>query len=171
MNGYHGDCSEMYRVGSVDAEADRLIDVTEQCLSKAIGICKPNERFCNIGNVVEETATKNGFAVIPVFAGHGIGSYFHGLPDILNFGKIIFDLTYTFLMSTIIFVFFGTANNFEGVMLPGMTFTIEPLITQGKPEVAILEDGWTAVTMDGARTAQIEHTVLITDHGCSVLTC
>ncbi|KAJ8679945.1 hypothetical protein QAD02_015732 [Eretmocerus hayati] len=148
LNGYHGDCSEMYEVGKVDDEGKRLIDVTEICLMKAISICKPNERFCNIGNIVEKTASESGYTVLPAFGGHGIGSYFHGPPDICHY-----------------------ANYHEnGVMKAGMTFTIEPILSQGKEEVAILEDGWTAVTLDHARTAQIEHTILITDSGCNILT-
>lgn len=86
LNGHHGDCSEMFKVGETDSEADRLISVTELCLDTAIGICRPGEKFCNIGNVIEETASKHGLTVVPVFAGHGIGSYFHGPPDILHFG-------------------------------------------------------------------------------------
>ena len=84
----------MYVVDDTDAEANRLIDVTEICLNKAINMCKPNEKFCNIGNIVEETAAKHGFGVIPAFAGHGIGSYFHGLPDIFNCGNYFIHTNY-----------------------------------------------------------------------------
>ncbi|XP_043278935.1 methionine aminopeptidase 1D, chloroplastic/mitochondrial [Venturia canescens] len=148
QNGYHGDCSEMFKVGKIDSEADHLISVTELCLNKAISICKPGEKFCNIGKVIEETANKHSLTVIPVFAGHGIGSYFHGPPDIFHF-----------------------AHYQEGIMQPGMTFTIEPVLTQGSEDCILLEDGWTAVTLDSARTAQVEHTILITEEGCDILTC
>ncbi|PBC31131.1 methionine aminopeptidase 1D, mitochondrial isoform X2 [Apis cerana] len=147
LHGYHGDCSKMFEVEECDDEAKRLINITELCLKNAIDICKPNENFSSIGNIIEETANKNGYSIIPVFAGHGIGTYFHGPPDIFHF-----------------------ANNFDGKMLPGMTFTIEPVLSQGSEEIKILEDGWTAVTVDNARTAQCEHTVLVTDTGCNVLT-
>ncbi|XP_053975049.1 methionine aminopeptidase 1D, mitochondrial [Hylaeus volcanicus] len=147
LNGYHGDCSQMFEVDECDEEAKRLISVTELCLKHAINICKPNENFCNIGNIVQEIANKNEYFVIPAFAGHGIGTYFHGPPDILHF-----------------------ANNFPGKMLPGMTFTIEPILTAGNTEIEILEDGWTSVTVDNSRTAQVEHTILITDMGCDILT-
>ncbi|XP_017798556.1 PREDICTED: methionine aminopeptidase 1D, mitochondrial [Habropoda laboriosa] len=147
LHGYHGDCSKMFEVEECDDEAKRLISVTKLCLKKAIDICKPNENFSSIGNIIEETACKHGYSIVPIFAGHGIGTYFHGPPDIFHF-----------------------ANNFDGKMLPGMTFTIEPVLSQGNEEVKILEDGWTAVTVDNARTAQYEHTILITDSSCDVLT-
>lgn len=147
LNGYHGDCSRMFQVEDSDEEAKRLINATEISLENAIQICKPNENFSSIGKIIEETADKYGYSVIPAFAGHGIGTYFHGPPDILHF-----------------------ANNYIGKMQPGMTFTIEPVLSQGGKEIEILEDGWTAVTADDARTAQIEHTILITDTGCDILT-
>ncbi|XP_046421747.1 methionine aminopeptidase 1D, mitochondrial [Neodiprion fabricii] len=147
LNGYHGDCSAMFKVGEVDEEARQLIDATETCLSKAISICKPNENFSSIGQIIEETAQKHGFGIVPAFAGHGIGNYFHGPPDIYHF-----------------------KNDEPGKMQTGMTFTIEPVLTQGGPDVEILEDGWTAVTTDNARTAQAEHTILITDTGSEILT-
>ncbi|KAG7210362.1 hypothetical protein KM043_011897 [Ampulex compressa] len=147
LDGYHGDCSAMFTVNEIDNEAKTLIDITELCLSNAIHICKPNENFSSIGNIIEETANKHGYNVVPAFAGHGIGSYFHGPPDIYHF-----------------------ANDYAGKMQPGMTFTIEPVLTQGEQQIEILEDGWTAVTVDDARTAQIEHTILITDTGCDILT-
>ncbi|XP_066597864.1 uncharacterized protein [Prorops nasuta] len=147
LNGYHGDCSDMFVVGKADEEANRLINITDLCLWEAIKTCKPNENFSSIGNIIEDTARKHGFNVIPALMGHGIGNYFHGPPDVLHF-----------------------ANNKPGKMQPGMTFTIEPCLTQGDVEVEILEDGWTVVTVDEARTAQIEHTILITQNGCDVLT-
>lgn len=115
LNGYHGDCSAMFQVDEVDIEGKRLIAITELCLKEAIQICKPNEHFCNIGNdmymklrivasvsviayifiespsfflgnVIEEIANKHNFNVIPACLGHGIGTYFHGAPDIFHFG-------------------------------------------------------------------------------------
>ncbi|KAK0175551.1 hypothetical protein PV327_009294 [Microctonus hyperodae] len=147
LNGYHGDCSKMFVVGEIDSEAKRLINITKSCLNAAIKICKPNENFCNIGNVIEAIADENKLSVVPAFVGHGIGQYFHGPPDIFHF-----------------------ANDYPGKMCPGMTFTIEPVLSQGGNEIEILDDGWTAVTTDDARTAQFEHTILITNQGCDILT-
>ncbi|KAF7993315.1 hypothetical protein HCN44_006375 [Aphidius gifuensis] len=148
LNGYHGDCSDMFCVGQVDSKAKQLIQVTRECLDIGINVCKPDEQFCNIGNAIEEHANKNGFSVIPVFCGHGIGSYFHGQPDIYHVG-----------------------NDLPGVMKAGMVFTIEPVLSQGGTDVKVLEDGWSAVTTDDSRTAQVEHTILVTNHGCEILTC
>ncbi|XP_015179802.1 PREDICTED: methionine aminopeptidase 1D, mitochondrial [Polistes dominula] len=147
LNGYHGDCSKTFEVGESDPEGKRLIQIAELCLQNGIQICKPNEKFSRIGHVVEEIANKHGYNVIPAFVGHGIGTYFHGPPDILHY-----------------------ANESAERMHPGMTFTIEPILTQGGEEIEILEDGWTAVTTDDARTAQSEHTILITSSGYEIMT-
>ncbi|XP_021934481.1 methionine aminopeptidase 1D, mitochondrial isoform X2 [Zootermopsis nevadensis] len=147
LNGYHGDCSAMFLVGEVDKDGQALVKATELSLQRAISICRPGEYFCNIGNEVELVAHKAGFTVVPCFTGHGIGSYFHGPPDIYH-----------------------CYNNYPGKMEAGMTFTIEPVLAQGSHEIVILEDGWTAVTLDNGRTAQCEHTVLITDDGAEILT-
>ncbi|XP_069703680.1 methionine aminopeptidase 1D, mitochondrial isoform X2 [Periplaneta americana] len=147
LNGYHGDCSAMFLVGEVDAEGQALVKTTELALQEAISICRPGEFFCNIGNEIESVARKAGFCVVPCFTGHGIGSYFHGPPDIYH-----------------------CYNDYPGKMEAGMTFTIEPVLAQGSHEIVILEDGWTAVTLDNGRAAQCEHTVLITDTGVEVLT-
>ncbi|KAK6619837.1 hypothetical protein RUM44_006236 [Polyplax serrata] len=147
LNGYHGDCSATFAVGNVDRKGLHLIEATEQCLMDAISICCDGEYFCSIGQVISETARKFGYNVVPCFTGHGIGRYFHGPPDIYH-----------------------CCNEYPGKMKSGMTFTIEPVLTQGEPEIIILEDGWTAVTADNARTAQFEHTVLIAGNRAEILT-
>ncbi|KAJ8947931.1 hypothetical protein NQ314_008524 [Rhamnusium bicolor] len=134
-------------VGNVDDEGRNLVNATEICLNKAISICKSGTYFKEIGACIEETAYKLGFQVVPAFIGHGIGHYFHGPPDI-----------------------FHIRNDYPGKMESGMTFTIEPVLTQGGEMIEILEDNWTAVTIDFARTAQFEHTVLITDSCADILT-
>nr|CAI5849846.1 unnamed protein product [Callosobruchus analis] len=146
-NGYHGDCSRTFMVGDVDAEGKNLVQATEICLHEGVSACKPGEFFRTVGAVIEENAHKLGYRVIPAFLGHGIGHYFHGPPDIFHF-----------------------RNNYPGRMEAGMTFTIEPVLTQGKETIDILDDNWTAVTVDNSRTAQFEHTVLITDNGVEILT-
>ncbi|KAL9923769.1 methionine aminopeptidase 1D, mitochondrial isoform 1-T1 [Glossina fuscipes fuscipes] len=145
--GYHGDCSKTFLVGNVDEEGCYLVKSTEECLNECISLCRPNVEFNAIGNYINKFCKEKGLNVIPAFIGHGIGTYFHGPPEILHF-----------------------KNNFPGAMQHGMTFTIEPILTFGGPEVEIQKDGWTATTLDGARTAQFEHTILITETGAEVLT-
>uniref|UniRef100_A0A182U821 Methionine aminopeptidase n=1 Tax=Anopheles melas TaxID=34690 RepID=A0A182U821_9DIPT len=147
FNGYHGDCSRMVLVGNVDERGKYLVECTEKCLAEAILCCGPGQPICVIGKSIDKYAKRKRLSVMPAFAGHGIGSYFHGPPNILHFD-----------------------NDFPGVMIPGMTFTIEPVLSLGTCEAEILEDAWTAVSTDNARSAQFEHTVLITDEGCEVLT-
>ncbi|CAB3977694.1 methionine aminopeptidase 1D, mitochondrial [Paramuricea clavata] len=147
LNGYHGDLSETFLLGNVDGDAKRLVSVTRDCLYAAITVCKHNERFSLIGKTISYIANKNGFQVVPNFIGHGIGSYFHGPPDILHFD-----------------------NENADRMKSGMTFTIEPILSEGFPDFVILDDGWTCVSCDGSRSAQFEHTILITDTGAAILT-
>lgn len=131
----------------MDDNGRKLVTATEICLAEAIKLCQPQTHFCEIGALIEERALVMGFKVVPCFLGHGIGHYFHGPPDIYH-----------------------SRNWYAGKMLPGMTFTIEPVLTQGDEEIEILEDNWTAVTVDDARTAQFEHTILITDGEAEILT-
>lgn len=146
-NGYHGDCSKTFLVGNVDEQGRDLVKATETCLDKAIDICKPGVHFQDIGYCIEDEAEELGYEVISSFIGHGIGCYFHGPPDIYHI-----------------------RNLYPGKMAPGMTFTIEPILTQGEDTFEILNDNWTAITNDNARTAQFEHTVLITESGVEILT-
>ncbi|TMW44646.1 hypothetical protein DOY81_010275 [Sarcophaga bullata] len=147
FNGYHGDCSRTFVCGEVDDRGRYLIEKTEQCLMECISLCKPNVNFNAIGGHVDKFCKNVGLNTIPAFIGHGIGSYFHGPPEILHF-----------------------KNDLPGLMLKGMTFTIEPILTLGGPEIEIQEDGWTAMSVDGARSAQFEHTILITEDGNEILT-
>lgn len=148
LNGFHGDCSKMFLVGNVDEKGRYLVHHNERALEEAIKICKPDQPFNEIGRVISEYAQKVKLTTIPAFIGHGIGSYFHGPPEIYHF-----------------------ENDYDiGCMKPGMTFTIEPIFSIGTDNIEICEDGWTALTTDFARTAQVEHTILITDEGCEALT-
>ncbi|XP_050723627.1 methionine aminopeptidase 1D, mitochondrial-like isoform X2 [Eriocheir sinensis] len=147
LGGVHGDCCETYLIGDVDEPGQHLVRAAKRCRDEAISLCAPGIPFAVIGNRVEQVANKEGVTVVPCFIGHGIGSYFHGPPDIYH-----------------------CYNFFPGEMQPGMTFTIEPVIAQGKEEVLILEDGWTAVMTDNGRAAQFEHTILITETGYEILT-
>lgn len=147
IGGVHGDLCETYAVGSVDPQAQKLLESCRMCLDAVVNICSPGTRFSWIGNTVSFMAKKDGFRVCPYLAGHGVGSVFHGPPEILH-----------------------TVNFNPGKMEAGMTFTIEPVLCEGSPTIKILEDGWTVITEDGKRTAQFEHTLLITDTGVEVLT-
>lgn len=147
-NGYHGDCAETHVVGgSVDDRGRALVHTAEECLNRAIQVCGPGQPLREIGRVISIVADQAGFTVVPSFCGHGIGSYFHGPPDIFHF-----------------------ENEEEGEMFEGLVFTIEPVISEGSSEITILDDGWTAVTTDQSRTAQFEHTVHICSEGAEVLT-
>ena len=147
LNGFHGDCSDTVTVGQVDQHALKLIRVTEECVQKAIEICRPGEHLRRIGHVIHKHARSEDCTTVPLFLGHGIGDFFHGPPDIYH-----------------------CLNNYPGRMVPGMVFTIEPVVSEGDRRVKVLPDGWTAVTLDNSRTAQQEHTVLVTDTGVEVLT-
>ena len=148
VDGVHGDTNATFLVGRVDPYSKRLVQVTSECLDRAIDVVRPGAPLSDIGRAIEHHAHANGFFVVRTFVGHGIGEVFHGPPQVPHY--------YEPAAST--------------VLEPGMTFTIEPMITMGSIDPVIWDDGWTAVTADGARTAQFEHTVLVTDDGVDVLT-
>lgn len=147
FNGYHGDCSKTFLVGNVDAKGRFLVESTEECVYKAIELCRPGQPFKAIGQFIERFAHERKLEPIPAYIGHGIGSYFHGPPEIYHFD-----------------------NDLPGKMEPNITFTIEPILSLGGPEIDIEDDGWTSMTVDGALTAQFEHTILITENGSEILT-
>ncbi|WP_249582536.1 type I methionyl aminopeptidase [Pseudomonas viridiflava] len=147
-DGYHGDTSKMFHVGTVPLWAERLSQVTQECLYKAIEIVRPGTKLGDIGAVIQKHAEKNGFSVVREFCGHGIGKVFHEEPQIMHFGDA------------------GTGIE----LLEGMTFTIEPMINQGKADTKILGDGWTAITKDRKLSAQWEHTILVTADGYEIFT-
>ncbi len=146
--GMHGDCSETVFVGEVDEESKKLVQVTWDCLMKAIDIVRPGRYLNNIGKVVEQYARENGFGVVRRFTGHGIGEFFHMEPYVAHFYE----------------------KENKTIMEEGMTFTIEPMINGGTPNCTIWSDNWTAVTADFARSAQFEHTLLVTGSGAEILT-
>jgi len=147
-DGYHGDTSRMFHVGTVPVWAERLSQVTQECMYKAIEIVKPGCRLGDIGEVIQKHAEKNGFSVVREFCGHGIGKVFHEEPQILHYGRA------------------GTGMELKA----GMTFTIEPMINQGKADTKVLGDGWTAITKDRKLSAQWEHTLLVTETGYEIFT-
>jgi methionyl aminopeptidase len=149
LNGYFGDTSKMYTVGNISEKAQKLINATKHCLDLGIKQVRPGNYLGNIGYVISRYATSQGFSVVYEYCGHGVGIEFHEEPQVDH-----------------------SASRNSGIKLkPGMIFTIEPMINEGKPRVKIDEwDGWTARTIDNKLSAQFEHTVLVTDTGCEVLT-
>ena len=148
LGGVHGDTNATFGVGRLDPQSAKLVRVTEECLDLAIEAVRPGAPISDIGRAIEKHAHANDLFVVKAFVGHGIGEVFHGPPQVPHY-------------------FERGANT---VMEPGMTFTIEPMITMGAIDPVIWPDGWTAVTSDGSRTAQFEHTVLVTTSGVDVLT-
>lgn len=154
LDGWHGDTSETFLVGTVSDKARKLVDVTRQCLNLAIEQVKPGARLGDIGDAIEDHATAHGYSVVRQFVGHGIGRVFHMPPQVKHYGKRS-----------------GGEGRGKGLRLqPGMTFTIEPMINEGVWECVMLKDGWTAVTKDGKLSAQFEHTVAVTETGVEILT-
>ncbi|CAI9292278.1 unnamed protein product [Lactuca saligna] len=146
--GVHGDLNETYFVGNVDEASLQLVKCTYECLEKAIAIVKPGVRFREIGEIINRHATMAGLSVVKSYCGHGIGELFHCAPNIPHYAR----------------------NKTVGVMKAGQTFTIEPMINTGVWRDRMWPDGWTAVTADGKRSAQFEHTLLVTETGVEVLT-
>jgi methionyl aminopeptidase len=145
--GYFGDSARSVAVGEVSPGAQRLLDVTREALDRAIAAARPGGRVGDIGAAVQSFVEAQGYSVVRDFVGHGIGQRLHEPPQVPNFGVA------------------GT-----GVRLaPGMVLALEPMVNAGSPEVRTLDDGWTAVTVDGSLSAHFEHTVAITEQGPEIL--
>ena len=148
LNGYYGDCSRMVMIGEVEHEKKLVVDVAYECLMRAIAILKPGIPLSQIGEVIESYASAQGCSVVNQFVGHGIGLEFHEGPQVAHH-----------------------RNHHHLLLIPGMTFTIEPMINAGVKEAVIdPKDRWTARTKDGRASAQWEHTLLITPEGHEILT-
>ena len=149
IGGVHGDTNATFFVGDVDQASRTLVRVTEECTWHGIEAVVPGRPLSDIGRAIEAHAKQHGYGVVKAFIGHGIGEQFHTDIQVLHY----YD---------------ARANM---IMRPGMTFTIEPMITMGTwQHKMVFDDGWTAATADGKRTAQFEHTCLVTDDGVDVLT-
>lgn len=149
LDGYYGDTSRMFSVGEISGEAEKLIDTTWHCLDLGIEQVKPGNRFGNIGFVINRYAKAKGYSVVYEFCGHGVGIEFHEEPQVDH----------------------ASRRNTGPVMKPGMIFTIEPMINQGRAKAEVdKNDGWTARTTDNKLSAQFEHTILVTETGYEVLT-
>jgi len=148
LDGVHGDTNMTVPVGTVDAGSLRLIEVTRQCTELGIAAVKPGEPVNVIGRAIETHAHANGFEVVRAFIGHGIGEQFHTDLQIPHYYE----------------------RRARTIMEPGMTFTVEPMISAGTWRHEIWDDDWTAVTTDRSRVAQFEHTLVVTDTGAEILT-
>jgi methionyl aminopeptidase len=157
LDGWHGDSSRMYPVGQIGPRAQRLLDVTHECLNRGVAAVKPGGTFADIGRAIQTYAHANRCSVVEDFCGHGIGRLFHDAPNVLHYdGSSSRE---------------GSTRRQAAIRLePGMFFTIEPMINLGRKEVKILSDGWTAVTRDKSLSAQYEHSVAVTDDGVEVFT-
>ena len=147
-DGWHGDTSRMFEIGTIPVKAKKLIETTYQSMMKAIQIIKENIKLGDIGSTIQQHVEAQGYSVVQDFCGHGIGQSFHKEPNILHYGKK------------------GTGEKIKA----GMIFTIEPMINLGNFETKTLNDGWTAVTKDKSLSAQFEHTVGITKDGYEIFT-
>lgn len=146
--GFHADTARTWVCGGeTDPLGERLVAATQEALDSAVSVCRAGAPFKLIGGAVCDVAEREGFGVVRTLVGHGIGEFFHGVPQV-----------------------FHCRNSDNRKMLEGTTFTIEPVLTEGSPEWRTWDDGWTNVTVDGGRAAQFEHTLLITEGGCEVLT-
>ena len=147
-DGFHGDTSKMFFAGEPSIQARRLATISHECMLKGIEQVRPGARLGDIGHVIQTHAESNGCSVVREYCGHGIGRVFHEDPQVLHYGRP------------------GTGMQ----LVPGMTFTVEPMINAGRKEVKLLPDNWTVVTRDHSLSAQWEHTVLVTESGYEILT-
>jgi len=148
IDGFYGDSAVTIPVGKIDATTQRLLDVTKESLDLGIAAAQPGGRLSDISHAVQTRVEQDHFSVVREFVGHGIGRQLHEDPQIPNYGPPA-----------------------RGPQLkPGMTLAIEPMVNIGLPAVKVLDDGWTAVTIDGRRSAHFEHTVAVTENGPEILT-
>jgi len=148
IDGWHGDAAFTAGVGTIDPEAQRLIDVAFASLDAAIASMVDGGRLSDIGHAVQSVAEAGGFGVVREYVGHGIGTRLHEPPDVKNYGP-----------------------PGKGMKLrPGMVFAVEPMINAGSHATRLMDDGWTVRTADGSLSAHVEHTICVTDHGPEVFT-
>lgn len=148
VDGWYGDTSRMYKVGTLKPFAERLIQVTHDALMKGIEAVRPGNTFGDIGHAIQAHVESQRMSVVRDFCGHGLGQVFHAPPNVLHYGRP------------------GSGP----VLEEGMFFTIEPMVNLGRPETKILADDWTAITRDKSLSAQFEHSVGVTSDGCDIFT-
>ena len=148
VDGWHGDTSRMFCVGDVPIKAKRLVEVTYEAMMRGIEQARPGNTMGDVAHAIQSFAEKHRYGVVRDFCGHGLGRLFHDAPEVVHAGRP------------------GTGPELR----PGMFFTIEPMINIGRPDVKVLDDGWTAVTRDKTLSAQFEHSVGITDSAAEIFT-
>jgi len=147
-DGYHGDTSKMFFVGEPSVLARRLVNITREAMFRGIRTVRPGATLGDVGHAIQQFVESQGYSVVREYCGHGIGREFHEDPQVLHYGKPGEGLT----------------------LLPGMCFTVEPMVNAGKRFIKLLPDGWTVVTKDRSLSAQWEHTILVTEDGHEILT-
>jgi methionyl aminopeptidase len=147
-DGWHGDTSKMFLVGEPSLRARQLCEAAHAAMVRGIEAVKPGKRLGDIGHAIQSFAESNGYSVVRDYCGHGIGRVFHEDPQVLHYGRA------------------GVGE----LLVPGMVFTVEPMINAGRKETRLLGDGWTVHTKDRSLSAQWEHTLAVTEDGCDVLT-
>ncbi|MFN7144996.1 MAG: type I methionyl aminopeptidase [Myxococcota bacterium] len=148
LDGVHGDTSATFFVGAPSPEARHVVETARRCRDAGIAVVRPGARLWDVADAIERLAAAEGCSVVSLFGGHGIGQQMHQRPFVSH-----------------------TRDKAEDIVLrAGMTFTVEPMINLGRPDVEVLDDGWTVVTRDGRLSAQFEHTVLVTENGHEILT-
>jgi methionyl aminopeptidase len=147
-NGWHGDTSKMFQVGVPTIKGQRISDIAHQCMVTGIEMVRPGVRLGDIGHAIQRLAESQACSVVREYCGHGIGRVFHEDPQVLHYGRP------------------GTGE----VLVPGMVFTIEPMVNLGRRETRLMPDGWTVLTKDRSLSAQWEHTIAVTEDGFDVLT-
>ena len=157
VDGWHGDTSRMFFAGEPKVKARRLVETTYDAMMAGINVVKPGATLRDIGAAIQKIAEGAGFSVVRDFCGHGVGRLFHDAPNVVHYAEY--------------------RDRFAGVqraplteLKEGMFFTIEPMINEGKPDVRMMKDGWTAVTRDKSLSAQFEHSIGVTKNGCEIFT-
>ncbi len=156
VDGWHGDTSRMYYAGEPKVKARRLVEATYEALMAGIAEVKPGKSLRDVGRAIQALAERQGFSVVRDFCGHGLGRVFHDAPNVVHYAEYRDR--------------FGVHHAPDIELKPGMFFTIEPMINEGKPDVKLLKDGWTAVTRDKSLSAQFEHSIGVTENGVEIFT-
>ncbi|MBY0421883.1 MAG: type I methionyl aminopeptidase [Parvularculaceae bacterium] len=157
VDGWHGDTSRMYFAGEPKVKARRLVDTTHAAMMAGIAAVKPGATLYDIGKAIQPLVESEGFSVVRDFCGHGLGRVFHDAPNVVHYAEYRDRIS-------------GVQRAPDTRLEPGMFFTIEPMVNEGKPDAKVLADGWTAVTRDKSLSAQFEHSVGVTDTGVEIFT-